>query len=307
MKLNADFSKRVVIRPEEYDWVDSPASGVKRMMLDRIGDEVARATTIVRFAPNSTFDPHTHGGGEEFLVLEGVFSDEHADHPVGSYVRNPIGTAHRPHIGPEGCTILVKLCQFSDSDTEQKAIDTRNAQFRPGSRPGLTVLPLHSHEAGECRACPVGSRNALCRSCPLGRGRDLRDRGHVSGRTWRLSRRHMDPQSAPVAPQSVVRRGLSDLREDRAPVGHGGLAGPARQRRFAFVVGAPVGDFGVIHLPPAAYARIHMLAPERGGTGQSRSWPDSQAAVAVRQPLNRFAAAGNGGLACSGGRNGVAG
>ncbi|WP_306047122.1 cupin domain-containing protein [Nioella sp. MMSF_3534] len=147
MKLNADFSKRVVIRPEDYDWVDSPASGVQRMMLDRIGEEVARATTIVRFAPNSQFDPHTHGGGEEFLVLEGVFSDEHGDYPAGSYVRNPIGTAHRPHIGPEGCTTLVKLCQFSETDTEQKAIDTRNAAFQPGSRPGLTVLPLHSHEA----------------------------------------------------------------------------------------------------------------------------------------------------------------
>ena len=146
MKLNADFSKRVVIRPDDYDWVDSPASGVQRMMLDRIGEEVARATTIVRFAPNSQFDPHTHGGGEEFLVLEGVFSDEHGDYPAGSYVRNPIGTAHRPHIGPEGCTILVKLCQFSETDTDQKAIDTRNAAFQPGSRPGLTVLPLHSHE-----------------------------------------------------------------------------------------------------------------------------------------------------------------
>lgn len=147
MKLNADFSKRVVIRPDDYDWVDSPASGVQRMMLDRIGEEVARATTIVRFAPNSQFDPHTHGGGEEFLVLEGVFSDEHGDYPAGSYVRNPIGTSHRPHIGPEGCTILVKLCQFSETDTDQKAIDTRSAAFQPGSRPGLTVLPLHSHEA----------------------------------------------------------------------------------------------------------------------------------------------------------------
>jgi anti-sigma factor ChrR (cupin superfamily) len=147
MKLNADFSKRVVIRPDDYDWVDSPASGVQRMMLDRIGEEVARATTIVRFAPNSQFDPHTHGGGEEFLVLEGVFSDEHGDYPAGSYVRNPIGTSHCPHIGPEGCTILVKLCQFSETDTDQKAIDTRNSAFQPGSRPGLTVLPLHSHEA----------------------------------------------------------------------------------------------------------------------------------------------------------------
>ncbi|MEM7720775.1 MAG: cupin domain-containing protein [Pseudomonadota bacterium] len=144
MRLNADFSERVVIRPEDYDWVHSPAAGVDRMMLDRIGDEVARATTIVRFAPNSQFDPHTHGGGEEYLVLEGVFSDEHGDYPAGSYVRNPIGTAHRPHIGPEGATILVKLHQFDAGDTEQKVIDTKTAAFLPGSAPGLAVLPLHS-------------------------------------------------------------------------------------------------------------------------------------------------------------------
>ena len=91
MRVNADFSQRVVVTPGEYSWVASPASGVDRMMLDRIGDEVARATTIVRFRPNSQFEAHTHGGGEEFLVLEGVFSDEHADYPAGTYVRNPIG------------------------------------------------------------------------------------------------------------------------------------------------------------------------------------------------------------------------
>jgi len=144
MKLNADFSQRVVIRPEDHVWVDSPASGVQRMMLDRIGEEVARATTLVRFAPNSQFDAHTHGGGEEFLVLEGVFSDEHADYPAGTYVRNPIGTAHKPHIGPEGATILVKLHQFDPTDTAQKVIDTGRAAFLPGSAPGLSVLPLHS-------------------------------------------------------------------------------------------------------------------------------------------------------------------
>lgn len=142
MELNADFSKRVVIRPEDYKWRPSPANGVERMMLDRIGEEVARATTIVRFAPNSRFDAHTHGGGEEFLVLQGVFSDEHADYPVGSYVRNPIGTAHTPHIGPEGATILVKLCQFDPTDTEQKAIATQDAVFEEVA-PGLSQLLVH--------------------------------------------------------------------------------------------------------------------------------------------------------------------
>jgi hypothetical protein len=58
-------------------------------MLDRIGDEVARATSIVRDAPASHFSAHTHGGGEEFLMLDGVFQDEHGDYPAGSYIRNP--------------------------------------------------------------------------------------------------------------------------------------------------------------------------------------------------------------------------
>ena len=146
MRLNADFEERVVVRPEDYDWVSSPASGVDRMMLDRIGDEVARATTIVRFEPNSQFDAHSHGGGEEFLVLEGVFSDEHADYPAGTYVRNPIGTHHTPHIGPEGARILVKLHQFDEGDDAQVVIDTRSAPFRPGLVEGLTVLPLHATE-----------------------------------------------------------------------------------------------------------------------------------------------------------------
>lgn len=144
MRLNADFSKRVVVRPEDYNWVNSPASGVDRMMLDRIGDEVARATTIVRFAPNSSFDAHSHGGGEEFLVLEGVFSDEHADYRAGTYVRNPIGTSHTPHIGPEGATILVKLHQFDQDDTAPVVIDSTAEEFRPGMVPGLSVLPLHA-------------------------------------------------------------------------------------------------------------------------------------------------------------------
>lgn len=142
MRINADFSDRVVIRPDEYNWVQSPANGVARMMLDRIGDEVARATTIVRFAPNSYFDAHTHGGGEEFFVLDGVFSDETGDYPAGSYVRNPIGTAHKPHT-EGGCSILVKLHQFLPDDQDQKHIDTTTAAFLPGQVRGLSVLPLH--------------------------------------------------------------------------------------------------------------------------------------------------------------------
>ncbi|MCK6263427.1 cupin domain-containing protein [Vibrio sp. ZSDE26] len=144
--INADFKQRIVIRPEDYQWVDSPMPGVERMMLDRVGDEVARATTIVRFAPFSEFSPHEHSGGEEFIVLDGVFSDEHQDYKQGSYVRNPIGTAHKPRIGKEGATIFVKLHQFSGEDSKQKVVDTQNHPWLPGLVEGLKVMPLHEFE-----------------------------------------------------------------------------------------------------------------------------------------------------------------
>lgn len=145
--INANFDERVVIQPSQYQWVDSPMPGVERMMLDRVGGEVARATSIVRYAPNTEFSPHTHNGGEEFLVLDGVFSDEHQDYPKGSYVRNPIGTAHTPKIGDEGATILVKLQQFDVEDGEQKVIDTTVEPWRQGLVEGLQVMPLHTFKS----------------------------------------------------------------------------------------------------------------------------------------------------------------
>ena len=145
MRLNADFSKRVVIRPEDYEWRDSPSDGVQRMMLDRIGGEVARATTLVRFAPNATFAEHTHGGGEEFFVLEGAFGDEHEIYPAGYYVRNPVGTSHSPRVGEYGCLILVKLYQMDDDDQHQFAIDTAAGTWQPGRNDGIDFLQLHEY------------------------------------------------------------------------------------------------------------------------------------------------------------------
>ena len=94
MNLNADFAARAAVHAGRADWVPSPIPGVDRRMLDRVGAEVARATSIVRYAPGSRFSPHTHGGGEEFLVLDGVFQDEHGDFPAGSYsaTRQPPAT-----------------------------------------------------------------------------------------------------------------------------------------------------------------------------------------------------------------------
>lgn len=145
MRINADFDEVVVIRPADRQWVPSPAGGVERCMLDRIGGEVARATSLVRFAPNATFDAHTHGGGEEYLVIDGVFSDETGDFPTGRYVRNPIGTSHTPSMGGEGCTIFVKLHQFTADDDLQLSVDLADAQFADAPGEGVSIAPLHNH------------------------------------------------------------------------------------------------------------------------------------------------------------------
>jgi anti-sigma factor ChrR (cupin superfamily) len=141
MRLRDDFTQRAVVRPGEAPWVASPMAGVDRMMLDRIGDEVARATSIVRYAPHSHFAPHVHGGGEEFLVLEGEFADESGRYPAGFYVRNPIASRHAPFTDT-GCTIFVKLWQFDTGDRAHVAIDTRAAPWEAGDV-GVATLPLH--------------------------------------------------------------------------------------------------------------------------------------------------------------------
>ncbi len=144
MQLHSDFSQRVVIHPDQYQFVDSPLAGVSRMMLERAGTEVARATSIVRYAAGSGYSAHTHNGGEEILVLDGIFSDQQGDYPAGTYLRNPPGTSHQP-FSKDGCTLLVKLWQFAENDTTQLALNTQQAQWYPGLVDGLSVLPLHEH------------------------------------------------------------------------------------------------------------------------------------------------------------------
>lgn len=152
MNLNADFTARVVVHSDRIDWQASPMPGVDRRMLDRIGDEVARATTIVRYAPHSHFSAHTHTGGEEFIVLEGVFQDEHGDFPAGSYIRNPPTSAHTPG-SDAGCVIFVKLWQFDPDDRTQVKIDMNKMEYiSDATRAGVAVMPLFRDDRETVRA-----------------------------------------------------------------------------------------------------------------------------------------------------------
>ncbi len=143
MKINADTSLRAVVESCSLPWVSSPLPGVERRMLERDGEEVARVTSVVRYAPKSYFSAHQHGGGEEFFVLEGTFSDDYGEFPAGSYVRNPVGSRHKPH-SQGGTTILVKLWWMHPEDQDFVRIDTtRDDLWQPGDRPGISKMRLH--------------------------------------------------------------------------------------------------------------------------------------------------------------------
>lgn len=122
--IHADFAIPAIVTPDQYDWVSSPQVGVERVMFDRVGDEVARATSIVRYAAESYFPRHVHTGGEEIFVLAGTFSDETGHYPEGWYLRNPPDSRHQP-FSAEGTMIFVKLGQMLSKERAHVRVDTR--------------------------------------------------------------------------------------------------------------------------------------------------------------------------------------
>ena len=143
--VRSNWTERCAVSTHDLPWIPSPVPGVERKLLERDGGEVARATSVVRYAPGAAFDSHVHGLGEEIWVLEGTFSDESGDHGPGTYLRNPPGSSHAP-FSRTGCTLFVKLRYHHPQDDQQVVLDTRTAPWRPGLVPGLQVMPLHSFE-----------------------------------------------------------------------------------------------------------------------------------------------------------------
>lgn len=68
-------------------------------------------TALVRWAPGTVFQPHSHPGGEEIFVVDGVFEDEQGRYPAGTWLRNPAWSRHHP-FSREGCTLLVRSGTF---------------------------------------------------------------------------------------------------------------------------------------------------------------------------------------------------
>lgn len=168
MKLHANLSQRVVVETSTLPWIASPATGIQRRLLERDGDEVARATSLVRYAPGSSFARHVHHSGEEILVLDGTLTDETGTFGAGTYIKNPPGSSHAPG-SATGCLLFVKLHHLDAADTLRTVADTRRAPWFPGLVPGLSVMPLSEFE---------GEHTALVRWAP---GTEFNAHRHYGG------------------------------------------------------------------------------------------------------------------------------
>ena len=220
MQLNSDFSQIVAVHAARLPWMRSPIAGVERRMLDRLGNEIARATSIVRYAPESHFSAHVHGGGEEILVLEGVFQDEHGDFPAGSYIRNPPTSRHTPGSAP-GCTIFVKLWQFDAGDRTHVRIDTGKMPFLPvPGRQDVEVMPLF-RDAWEYVYLELWRPGALVSLDSLGGLEVL-----VIDGTFRAQDETFEPQSWLRLPPGVVLNARAGAAGVRVWIKSGHLARP---------------------------------------------------------------------------------
>jgi anti-sigma factor ChrR (cupin superfamily) len=141
--INGDLAVRVAVDTAAMEWTPSPSGTVWRKRVHLVGPvESGQVTSVVRYEPRSTFHVHEHPDGEEILVLDGVFSDEHGDWPTGTYLLNPEGFRHAP-FSRDGCVLFVKLRQFPGRTREHVALRTESMAWE-AARPGVAVRRLYS-------------------------------------------------------------------------------------------------------------------------------------------------------------------
>lgn len=95
--------KPVFINTQKAAWLQG-MGGLQVMPLHEFeGEHVA----LVKWPAGEKFQPHRHFGGEEILVLSGVFQDEYGQYPKHTWIRSPHMSEHHPFVEEE-TIIMVK-------------------------------------------------------------------------------------------------------------------------------------------------------------------------------------------------------
>ncbi len=144
--IHGDLNALCSVATGTMAWTASPSGTVWRKRVHRVGPaESGQVTSVVRYDRDSSFPEHGHPGGEEILVLDGVFSDQQGDWPAGTFLLNPEGFRHAP-FSRDGCVLFVKLRQYPGRDRLQLAINTDSVAWRQTAVAGVRSKPLYAQD-----------------------------------------------------------------------------------------------------------------------------------------------------------------
>ena len=114
VKLNQfadDDLQTVRITPDTQQWFQ----GQGNLTVSPLHDHLGTSTALVHWPAGEVFQPHRHFGGEEILVINGCFKDEHGDYPQHTWLRSPHLSQHYPFVDEE-TLILVKVGHLPPAD-----------------------------------------------------------------------------------------------------------------------------------------------------------------------------------------------
>ena len=103
------------VKLDQFQAGDTEKPGIGRLRVLPLHSFEAEHTALVFWPENEVFQPHTHWGGEEIVVLEGRFIDEHGEYPAGSWLRSPHMSRHFPRVEEE-TLIWVKVGYLPATD-----------------------------------------------------------------------------------------------------------------------------------------------------------------------------------------------
>jgi anti-sigma factor ChrR (cupin superfamily) len=130
-EVNADCTKLVIVPPDKMIWESTGVNGVSQMVLERINhSNLGRETALLRLDPGSELPPEVQDARLELFVVEGSFSDGHAEYGPRTFVMNPVGTTYKAS-SKDGCVLYVKRLKGFSSDVERVATDIETADWEP--------------------------------------------------------------------------------------------------------------------------------------------------------------------------------
>ncbi|WP_028486867.1 cupin domain-containing protein [Thiomicrorhabdus chilensis] len=96
-QFDPEDQNKVVINTLQTPW----QAGIGHLQVMGLHSFKTEHTALVLWPEGEKFQPHHHWGGEEILVLQGEFIDEHGRYPKGTWIRSPHLSLHDPWVEEE--------------------------------------------------------------------------------------------------------------------------------------------------------------------------------------------------------------